>query len=236
MLQLWCSTTESHGFTSTTDDARTLALHVLAYAAFHKSYPFKSMANAEVQNTNPSTYRDWISIILENALIIMVLPESAFSPSFMPLKWQRIGWAIKNFREYMLKQIEDERNLMQSGKQGTGDLVSNLVRASDNAENDADSDDMLKSPLSKAEILGNIFVFNFAGHDTTAISLGYVLLLLVAHHDVQDWVHEELQHYIGKEDPKTLSYSDLFPKLKRCLAVLVCIATPLYPEAYSLCH
>jgi cytochrome P450 len=136
----------------------------------------------------------------------------------------------------MLKQIEDERNLMQSGKQGTGDLVSNLVRASDNAENDADSEDMLKSPLSKAEILGNIFVFNFAGHDTTAISLGYVLLLLVAHHDVQDWVHEELQYYIGKEDPKTLSYSDLFPKLKRCLAVLVCIATPLYPEAYLLCH
>lgn len=213
---------KSDGFTSTTDDARTVALHVLAYVAFQKSYPFKSIADAQIKNADSLTYRDSILIMLQNALIIMVLPESVFSLSFMPLKWLQIGWAIKQFREYMRKQIEDERDLMQSGKPGTGNLASNLVRASNDKDN-ASGGDSLRS-LSRAEILGNIFVFNFAGHDTTAISLGYVLLLLVAHHDVQDWVHEELKHYIGGRDPKTLSYSDLFPKLKRCLAVLVGIS------------
>ena len=228
MLRLWCSTPKSDGFTSTADDARTLALHVLAYVGFQKSYPFKSIANAEVTNENSLTYRDSISIILQNALIIMVLPESAFSLSFLPPKWQRIGWAIKNFRDYMLKQIEDERDLIQSGKPGSGNLVSNLVRASNEEENDTGNtrDDDMPKGLSRAEILGNIFVFNFAGHDTTAISLGYVLLLLAAHHDVQDWVHEELQHYIGDKNPQTLSYSDVFPKLKRCIAVLVCQQRP----------
>lgn len=224
MLRLWTST-KSEGFTSSADDARTLALHVLAYVAFQKSYPFQSNANSEVKDADSLTYRDSISIILQNALIIMVLPEGAFSPSFMPLKWQRIGWAVKSFREHMQRQIEDERSLMQSGKPGTGNLVSNLVRASNEAEDDMGGTRKHDSPnksLSKAEILGNIFVFNFAGHDTTAISFGYILLLLAAHNDVQDWVHEELEQYIGDQDPKALSYNELFPKLKRCLAVLVC--------------
>lgn len=218
MLKSW--STKSAGFTTTPDDTRTLALHVLAYVAFQKSYPFESTLISETRDDNSLTYRDSIAIILENALVIMVLPENTFSLSFMPLKWQRIGWAIKNFREHMSKQVEDELRLIQNGCPGSGTLVSNLVRASDESTNKRDSNAMLK-PLTKAEILGNIFVFNFAGHDTTAISLGYAMLLLVAHPQVQNWVHEELQYYIGHVDFSTLDYNSTFPKLKRCLAVLV---------------
>jgi cytochrome P450 len=224
MLKSWCSPKPS-GFTTTPDDTRTLALDVLAYVAFQKSYPFESISHAEVHGASSLTYRDSISIILENALVIMVLPEAAFSSSSFPRKWQQIGWAIKKFRDHMSNQAEDERRLMQSGMPGTGSLVSNLVRASDETGNKMgeSSDDQALKSLSKAEILGNIFVFNFAGHDTTAISLSYGMLLLVAHPEVQDWVHEELRYYVGDCDLSTLNYSDVFPKLKRCLAVLVCM-------------
>jgi hypothetical protein len=90
-------------------------------------------------------------------------------------------------------------------------------------------------PLSVDEILGNIFVFNFAGHDTTAISLAYSVLLLVDHPEVQDWVAEELMFYLDADRGGIWRYETVFPKLKRCLAILVRIrcAADLFPvDAY----
>ena len=222
MLESWSALNMS-GLTTTSDDTRTLALHVLAFVAFQKSYPFKSVNRAMLTDPKSMTYRDSLAIILENALIIIVMPVVAFAPSFMPLKWKQIGWAIKSFRAYMSDQLKDERQLIQNGKPGTGTLVSNLVRASDEAaiEKASPNTSMSLKPLTEAEILGNIFVFNFAGHDTTAISTAYAMLLLVANPQVQDWVHEELQYYLKNMDIKSVSYSTVFPKLKRCLAVLV---------------
>ena len=221
MLKSW-SAFGMNGFTTTSDDTRTLALHVLAFVGFQKSYPFQSVSRNNLTDPRSMTYRDSLAVILENALIVMVMPVAAFTPLIMPLKWQQIGWAIKNFRDYMSGQLEDERHLVRSGKPGTGTLVSNLVRASDEMANEKTllSDGKSIKPLTEAEILGNIFVFNFAGHDTTAISTLYAILLLVAYPQVQDWVHEELQYHLDA-DLKSVSYSKVFPKLKRCLAVLV---------------
>jgi cytochrome P450 len=125
----------------------------------------------------------------------------------------------------MMNVIVDEKRLMAEGKPGSDNLVSNLVRAS---EGNADSADMstssqsrLNKPLSIDEILGNIFVYNFAGHDTTAISLTYSMFLLVAHPEIQDWIAEELQYFLVDEQSEAWKYGDVFPKLKRSLAVLV---------------
>ncbi|THV49225.1 hypothetical protein BGAL_0205g00020 [Botrytis galanthina] len=107
----------------------------------------------------------------------------------------------------MASQVAAERRLIQNGESGIGNLVSNLVRASNESHStslDPGEDNKIK-PLTNAEILGNIFVFNFAGHDTTTISLSYAMLLLVANPQAQDWVHEEIKYYIGDRDPKTLA-------------------------------
>ena len=77
------------------------------------------------------------------------------------------------------------------------------------------------APLTVDEILGNIFVFNFAGHDTTALSLASSMLLLVARPDVQEWMAEELNFYLKSGSSETWKYEEVFPKLRRCLAVLV---------------
>lgn len=231
MLRSWLSRS-SAGFTSTSDDMRTLALHVLAYAGFQKSYPFQSV----VENKNgqrPSTYRDSLSIILRNALIIMVLPAKAFNLPFVPSKWSQIGWAVQEFKKYMLDQLADERKLVAEGKPGSGTLMSNLVRAAEErpettqsalSRNNGDAQ-RLKN-LSVDEILGNIFVFNFAGHDTTAISLAYSMLLLVAHPEVQDWISEEINFYIRDAKSESWTYETHYPRLKRTLAVLVSNVEP----------
>ncbi|KAI9711575.1 MAG: hypothetical protein M1820_002140 [Bogoriella megaspora] len=215
MLNTWCSH-GSNGFTTTSDDTRTLALHVLAYVAFQKSYPFGSKSKTEVTSAESMTYRDAIAIILKNIFLILVFPASIFTLPGVPTSWKRIGWAVQYFRTYMLQQVHDEQQLVRNGQSGTGTLISNLVRAS----NEAAREDSMIKPLSEAEILGNMFVFNFAGHDTTAISLAYAMVLLSAHPEVQDWVHEEIRQYVQDGDLLNLEYDNIFPKLKRCVAVL----------------
>ena len=75
--------------------------------------------------------------------------------------------------------------------------------------------------LTENEIYGNMFVFNFAGHDTTAHTLAFAIVILSAHPSVQDWLSEELQYVLEDTRPKDWGYTQVFPRLKRCLAVLV---------------
>ena len=234
MVNIWLSADEQEGTKNTSHDTRTLALHVLAYVGFQKSYPFQSVAKTS-KMLQPSTYRDSLSIILQNVLVVIVLPTVAFRVPFLPVKWRQIGWAITDFRQHMLDQLEEEKRLISEGKPGSGTLMSNLVRASE-ARHDgasvgasgmtgiAERSHEMRS-LSVDEILGNIFVFNFAGHDTTAISLAYSVLLLVAHPEIQDWIAEELNFYLQNDKSETWEYETVFPKLKRCLAILVRIHT-----------
>lgn len=46
--------------------------------------------------------------------------------------------------------------------------------------------------LTESEIYRNIFVVNFAGHDTTAHTLALAVVLLAASPSVQDWISQEL--------------------------------------------
>ena len=229
MVNLWLSKGED-GTKTTSEDTRTLALHVLAYVGFQRSYPFESVANNN-EGHPPTTYRDSLSIVLRNILVILVLPMIAFQIPFMPAKWKQIGLAVTAFRKYMLDQLADEKRLVAEGMPGSGTLMSNLVRASTVQHDIMEEGESKKAlthqetqemrPLSVDEVLGNIFAFNFAGHDTTAISLAFSMFLLVAHPNVQDWISEELNFYLDTDQKDTWKYETLFPKLKRCLAILV---------------
>ncbi len=221
MIEAWLPDKKGE-LRSTTEDTRTLALHVLAYAGFQKSYPFASTPKDDAAPR--STYRDALSLILKNILVILVLPSAVFRIPLLPSKWKQIGWAVTEFRQYMLEQLADEEQLITEGKPGSGTLISNLLRASrarpdEKAIMDGRAHEF--KALSVDEILGNIFVFNFAGHDTTAITLAYGVLLLVAHPEAQDWIAEELNFFLDNKDIETWKYDDVFPKLKRCSAVLV---------------
>lgn len=230
MRQCWSLQTET-GLSSTATDVGTLALHVLAYVGFQKSYPFGSISK-DAEGSGTSNYRDSLAIILHHVLIAVVLPAKIFDLPFLPAKWKRVGLAKRNFRNYMLDQLGKEKELQLQGKPGSGSLMSNLVRASEEVSNVKASP---KAPgeepqeaktLTIDEILGNVFVFNFAGHDTTAIVLASSLYSLVAHPDVQDWISEEMNYYLPGEDPESWVYHTHYSKLKRTLAVLVCMTLP----------
>jgi cytochrome P450 len=72
--------------------------------------------------------------------------------------------------------------------------------------------------LSEEEIAGNLFAFTVAGFDTTANTLVYALLALAIWPEWQEWVFEEM----GERD-SDVSYEELFPRLVRCRALMVCV-------------
>ena len=80
---------------------------------------------------------------------------------------------------------------------------------------------MMQSDLTETKIYGNIFVFSFAGHNTTANVLAFAVELLATRPAILDWIAEELQGVIGYKEPTEWSYHDDFSPLKRCLAVIV---------------
>lgn len=65
-----------------------------------------------------------------------------------------------------------------------------------------------------------MFVFNFAGHDTTAHAFVWVMYFLAGNPEVQDWIYEEIEQVLGDRPREEWDYKTDFPRLKRCISVL----------------
>lgn len=223
MLKCW-TLNDAEGINYSDKDVRALSLNVLAHVAFGRSYLFRTEKNPP-KIGDSSNYRETLATILDNALLMMILRPKLLSVSFIPEKWQKVGRAVTDFQRYMRDLLDEERSLIQQGKPGSANMISSLLRSSKPSRAPEDGDKTQWSPdkkgLTESEIFGNLFVFNFAGHDTTANTLAYSVLLLAAHSEVQDWINEEIRCVLPGENSKTWNYEQTFPHLKRCFAVLV---------------
>jgi cytochrome P450 len=218
MISSW----ETNGITSFAKDARTLSLNVLAATGFRRSFEFQP-ANSEAQNTGgenaESSYRDALSTVLDNAILLMLIPYRYLLLPVFPKPLQRIGQAGLDFKGHMKRMLEEETAALNSGETGVGSLMTSFVKAQDRPGSNREASKMLKG-LSVDEVYGNIFVINFAGHDTTANTLAFSMALLATEPNVQDWVAAEVRNLVT-EDDSSLDYSHVYPQLLRCRAVLV---------------
>ncbi|KAL8707496.1 MAG: hypothetical protein Q9220_007486 [cf. Caloplaca sp. 1 TL-2023] len=210
------------GISSASRDTRTLSLNVLAATGFQRSYEFRSSDETPVDEAG--TYRDALQTVLDNAILLMILPAGLLSLPFLPRSWTRVSQAATAFKQYMVDMLDQETSLQERGDTGTGSLMTSFVRALDVSRKEEaawkPSEDRVVKGLTVDEIFGNIFVINFAGHDTTANTLAFAFLLLAAHPEVQDWVAEEVQHFTSSNNCLEWDYDKTFSNLKRCRAVL----------------
>ena len=219
MLESWLDLGR-RGCNSTAQDTMTLALHVLTCAGFGMSYSFHSGLST-LQSGHTMAYRDALSLVLHNVLIIFLVPRRVLTSTLVPAKLHSIGKAILEFKAYMVEMTGEERKSISKENLGAGNLLSSLVRASENAKDN--SEGYANRGLSDDEILGNIFIYNLAGHETTANALAYSIMLLAAFPQYQDWLTEELDSVLSEQKSiETIGYEEKFPRLKRCLALMVC--------------
>ena len=209
------------GTKETVGDTATLALHVLTSVGFGLSYPFHHGVRS-LPDGHSMTYRDALSLCLGNIIVFAIIPKKLLSLSFMPKGLRDLGVATREFQTYMEEMLSHERMMAAKREQGTGNLMGSLVRASEEAQKSSDVNDSLRIGLTDEEIFGNIFAFNLAGHETTANTIAFSLVLLAANPECQDWLVEEIHDVLGNTaSSENWIYEESFPRLQRCLAVMV---------------
>ncbi|KAF2967255.1 hypothetical protein GQX73_g6347 [Xylaria multiplex] len=222
MLRYWSLAGES-GVPSMQRDTRTLSLNVLASAAFRKSYPFHGSNNPRIDEA--SNYRDSLQTILDNIVPLMLIPYRFLTSPLIPHRWAKVGKAAVSFKEHMAEMLENETKALKDGMPGSGGIMTAFARAlkthSEETNSSKPSTRIFKKGLSVDEIFGDVFVINFAGHDTTAVTLAFTMLLLAANPPVQEWISEEISAVTKDIPTEEWDYKSLFPALNRTRAVLL---------------
>jgi cytochrome P450 len=90
------------------------------------------------------------------------------------------------------------------------DLIGQLVRGQDD-ESDEEMKQLFR--LSDSEVLGNLFVFMIAGHETSANTIYFTLILLALHPSFQKKVQEELADINQGYSVDNWSFDSHLPKL-----------------------
>jgi cytochrome P450 len=193
---------------TTADDTRTLSLHVLSGAGFGKTHPFQGHDQKGAKSVS-ADYKESLQTVLDNAILLFLLGTKFISKPWLPSKCRDLNQAVIKFKKYMTEEYEAGKAGVAGGAAANTNLMTQLVRAS-----------LEQDGLSETEIYGNLFVFNFAGHDTTAHTFTFAITLLATSPETQQWLAEELDHVFGHRPMKEWDYSEDYPRLKRTLAIL----------------
>lgn len=220
MIKYWSS---KSSIDSVAADTRTVSLHVMSGAIFGKSYLFRG-ADEDTSSTkeDSSSYGEALRIILDRCIPLVVLGRKNLSKKWLPKSFRELYQATLVFQEHMTKAYEAEKRAISRNDKLENNLMTSLVRGSQaNVDQRGSTTGSHQEDLTEEEVYGNVFVFNFAGHDATANSLAIGICLLATRPDIQDWLAEEINAVlIGVESTKS-SYEATFPRLPRCLAVVV---------------
>ncbi|KAI1211127.1 putative cytochrome P450 [Annulohypoxylon truncatum] len=231
----WISRSDT-GIRGMPEDMQTITLSVLAATAFPESYEFESSAHPKEHEASSEGIRDAFFIVHKYAIYLMLIPYGLMTGPLMPKKLVKIGRAAASLKNFMEKTVVEEAGALSRGEPGSGGLITHLVHALERKAirqtGSGEDEKPVKGGLSMDEVLGNIFVINFAGQDTTSITLAFAVMLLAAHPEVQQWIREEIAVVTRGEPVDRWDYA-LFPRLKRCHAVFL-ETLRLYPPITGL--
>lgn len=226
------------------EDTLKVTLDVICGAGFGVKLPFKPASQASTDRdaglfkdaaTPPPSYHFTFRSVMEymNRNLVSVFVAISILPKWIPR-------AVLPFFKTAFDAHDDLSNYLHAllSKAGIGEanghnLLDGLVRSRrverENPAGDADSHSARDPGLSDAEILGNLYIFTLAGHETTATTLRFALVLLALHQDIQGELFDGIQEATRDEplDPAEWDYSTVFPKLVAPLCVMVCHVHPV---------
>ncbi|KAF8138090.1 cytochrome P450 [Mycena galopus ATCC 62051] len=160
-----------------------------------------------------------LKLIAETYLLSLVVPKWFMYLPIPRLRAARL--ARQRIRSYMQEQVIEKKGLVASGDT-RADAFTMLVKAN--------QDESSKYRLEDEELIGNVFLFMFAGHETTAHTLAATLGFLAIYEEIQNEVVQEIMSVVGLDrDPDFTDYS----KLDKVLAAFY-EATRMFPAGHIL--
>ncbi|KAK0466747.1 cytochrome P450 [Desarmillaria tabescens] len=173
----------------------TLAItqFIIGIAGFGRNMSWQRESN--IPEGHSMTFRDALYHVCDGASIKIILPRLAMG---LTAKWRRVRDAYDELQSYMLEMIRHRRT--SDKKEERYDLFSGLL--------DANEGDI--SQLSESELIGNIFIFFLAGHETTAHTLAYTFTMLALYPDEQEKLYQHINAIVPDNRVPTYEMLPLF--------------------------
>ncbi|KAJ7634855.1 cytochrome P450 [Roridomyces roridus] len=153
----------------------------------------------------------WTLVMAPKWLMYLPIPNSMIRKTFV---------AKERVANFMQDQIVERKAQVASGSETSSDAFTTLVKANMNESG--------KYQLDDQELVGNVFVLMFAGHETTAHTLAATLCFMAIHQEIQDEVVEQINSVVGFErDPDFNDYT----KLDKVLAIFY-EASRMFPSGH----
>ncbi|PPQ79020.1 hypothetical protein CVT25_002329 [Psilocybe cyanescens] len=173
------------------DTALSMALFVISAAGFGKKISWKD--DTELPAGHLMTFKESMRVVTADILLKIACPDWMMN---LTKRLRRARLAFKELRSYMTEMIDERQKSAQSERH---DLFTGLLR-----ENDLAVD---FSTLTDDELIGNVYVFLVAGHETTGHTLAFTFALLALYPDEQGKLLEHIRSVVPKgHDPK---YGDM---------------------------
>jgi cytochrome P450 len=198
--------------------------------AYGRHTPF-SISSSYRDSNKSLSYVDAIALVTDLLLAAAFIPSSVLRLPFMPRLSKRLGQALVQLPDLTADMLDQERERSFCAPIGEvkSTIMTTLVRLSDQAKVDGQNHGKIsggarnKQYLTEDEIAGNLFIFTAAGFDTTSNTMSYALVLLAAYPQWQAWIQAEIDDVLGDGDGHVAEeeYGTTFPKLTRCLAIMV---------------
>ncbi|KAG6865642.1 hypothetical protein C0991_000812 [Blastosporella zonata] len=149
------------------------------------------------------TVQEAVRVLADSYIVGMMMPNWV---QYLPLPgFAEIRRAFQAFTGFMQHEIASRTEEVRSGSQladDRKDTFTMIVRANEQESG--------KLKLSDQEVIGNVFIMLFAGHETTAHTLSATLALLALHQEIQNEICEHIISVIGHDrDPVFSDYESL---------------------------
>jgi len=198
---------------------RKVALIVIKVAGFGVTSPWAPTTEEKPRPGRKLTFDESLETIVHglNTILRAVLPRIAY---WLPIKsFKDMDLAFPEF-DLIMQDMVAERMSAQSSGEEKADLFGALIRSMNE-----------DSGLTEREVLGNVWTFVFAGHETTANTLAFLMAYLALYPEEQVKLYEHVKEVIGEEKTRP-DFGDM-NRLTRVLAA-VNETIRLQPPAVSI--
>ncbi|KAF9007863.1 cytochrome P450 [Cyathus striatus] len=182
-----------------------ISLYVICAVGFGKKELWHRPDQNEAPSIHQMTFKNSVRVVVGNIYLRAALPTWVLNLGPTE-RIRNLRDAIKELKQHLFEMIEDRKKIAKGERH---DLLSNLVEATFGEAGSHPCE------MTEEELVGNIFTFLVAGHETTAHSLATTFALLALYPDVQEKLYQELKTVC---DGRTPTYEDI-PRFKYTMAV-----------------
>ncbi|PVH82251.1 cytochrome P450 [Cadophora sp. DSE1049] len=209
-------------------DAASLSLHVICAAGFGVPtlWPnegeeklggrgIPGFSDKSLTGGHELSFQGGLTQLLKQLIWFVIFPPWMLKKS--PLKvhqsaYQAFHECVTYFGE--LLDIKKKQMNLGESEQGTMDLLGPMIKANyADANLDSKTANLTSATLTREEILGNSFIFLFAGHETTANNIHFSILLLAMNISAQRRMQADIDCILGSKPASEFSYLNDMPRL-----------------------